>query len=120
MRLIISGVSMDRHWRRRTDRAVRTADAACTAVSESAAALGIVNDAGESRRRSKGDREIGWPACALSGQPTLYAAFIDIESPVVILLRRAVRFDDCGQHQYEPLTGPPPVQDRAPGPARKK
>jgi hypothetical protein len=56
---------------------------------------------------------------ALSGQPTLYAAFIDIESPVVIRLRRAVRFDDCGLDQYEPLTGPPPVQDRAPGPPRK-
>ena len=49
----------------------------------------------------------------------LYAAFIDIESPVVIRLRRAVRFDDCGLDQYEPLTGPPPVQDRAPGPPRK-
>jgi hypothetical protein len=56
---------------------------------------------------------------AINGQPALYAAFIEGQPPSVILLRRAVRFDDCGQDQYEPLPAPPPVDTRAPG-SRKK
>ena len=40
---------------------------------------------------------------AINGQPTLYAVFIDSQPPKVILLRLAVRFDDCAQDQYEPL-----------------
>jgi hypothetical protein len=64
-----------------------------------------------------------WTVClriVINGQPTLYAAFINSQPPTVILLRQAVRFDDCGQDQYEPLSSAPPVQDRPPGPPRKK
>jgi hypothetical protein len=64
-----------------------------------------------------------WMAClriAINGQPTLYSAFIDGEPPKVILLRLAVRFDDCAQDQYDPLPSVPPVQDRPAGPPRKK
>jgi hypothetical protein len=63
-----------------------------------------------------------WMAClriAIDGQPTLYAAFIEGQPPSVILLRRAVRFDDCGQEQYVPLPGAPPVDGRSPGPRKK-
>jgi len=59
-----------------------------------------------------------WMAClriAINGQPTLYAAFIEGQPPSVVLLRRAVRFDDCDHDQYDPLPGPPP-----PAPPRKK
>jgi hypothetical protein len=57
---------------------------------------------------------------AINGQPTLYAVFIEGHPPKVILLRRAVRFDECGQDQYEPLSGPPTFENRAPSPPRKK
>jgi hypothetical protein len=61
-----------------------------------------------------------WMAClriAIKGQPTLYSAFIDGEPPKVILLRLAVRFDDCAQDQYDPLPTVPPIQD---GPAGRR
>ena len=63
-----------------------------------------------------------WMACVritINGQPTLYAAFIEGQPPSLSLLRRAVRFDDCGQDQYEPLPGPPPVDGRSPSPRKK-
>jgi hypothetical protein len=61
-----------------------------------------------------------WMAClriAIKGQPTLYSAFIDGEPAKVILLRLAVRFDDCAQDQYDPLPTVPPIQD---GPAGRR
>jgi hypothetical protein len=64
-----------------------------------------------------------WMAClriVINGQPTLYAAFIDNPPPVVSILRRAVRFDDCDRDEYEAISSPPPVQDRPPRPPRKK
>ncbi len=64
-----------------------------------------------------------WMAClriAINGQPTLYAAFIEGQPPSVVLLRLAVRFDDCGQDQYEVLPGPPPIENRSPNRPRKK
>jgi hypothetical protein len=64
-----------------------------------------------------------WMAClrvAINGQPTLYAAFIEGQPPSVILLRRAVRFDDCGQDQYDPVPDPAPVDGRSPSRPRKK
>jgi hypothetical protein len=64
-----------------------------------------------------------WMAClrlAINGQPTHYAAFIEGQPPSVVLLRRAVRFDDCGQDQYEPLPGPPAVDGRSPSRPHKK
>jgi hypothetical protein len=64
-----------------------------------------------------------WMAClriAINGRPTLYAAFIEGQPPSVILLRRAVRFDDCGQDQYESLPAPPSIEDRSPSRPRKK
>jgi hypothetical protein len=57
---------------------------------------------------------------AINGQPTFYAVFIDSQLPKVILLRLAVRFDDCARDQYEPLIAAPPAQDRPVGPPRKK
>jgi hypothetical protein len=57
---------------------------------------------------------------AINGQPTLYAAFIEGQPPSVVLLRRAVRFDDCGQDQYEPFPDPPPVEVHSPSRPRKK
>jgi hypothetical protein len=61
-----------------------------------------------------------WMACmrvAINGEPALYAAFIEGQPPSVILLRRAVRFDDCSRDQYEPAPAPapPPVEARPPG-----
>jgi len=65
-----------------------------------------------------------WMVCLrieLNGQPTFYGAFIDSEPPRVSLLRRAVRIDECGQDQYEPLVvAPPPVEKSVPAPRRKK
>ena len=64
-----------------------------------------------------------WMVClriTINGQPTLYSALIESQPPNVILLRRAVRFDDCAQDQYEPLPGPPPAENRPKGPLRKR
>ena len=64
-----------------------------------------------------------WMAClriAIHGQPTFYAAFIDGEPPKVVLLRMAVRFDDCARDQYEPLPAAPSAQDRPASPPRRK
>jgi hypothetical protein len=64
-----------------------------------------------------------WMAClrvAINGEPALYAAFIEGQPPSVVLLRRAVRFDDCARDQYEPLPAPPPVVDGRSTGARKK
>ena len=64
-----------------------------------------------------------WMAClriTINGQPTLYSAFIEGQPPSLILLRRAVGFDDCGQDQYEPFPGPPPAENRPKGPLRKR
>jgi hypothetical protein len=74
---------------------------------------------------TRGPQMGDWMAClriAIHGQPMLYAAFIDGQPPKVILLRLAVRFDDCAQDQYEPIPLPPapPAQDRPPGPPRRK
>jgi hypothetical protein len=73
---------------------------------------------------TRGPQMGDWMAClriTINGEPTLYAAFIDSPPPVVSLLRRAVRFDDCSQDEYEPLSAPPPpVPDRPPRPSRKK
>jgi hypothetical protein len=72
---------------------------------------------------TRGPQMGDWMAClriVVNGEPTLYAAFIDNPPPVVSLLRRAVRFDDCDQDEYEPISSPPPVQDRPPGRNRKK
>jgi hypothetical protein len=72
---------------------------------------------------TRGPQMGDWMAClriAINGQPTLYAVFIDSQPPKVILLRLAVRFDDCAQDQYEPLPAAPPAQDRPAGPPRKK
>ena len=72
---------------------------------------------------TRGPQMGDWMAClriAINGRPTLYAAFIESEPPKVILLRSAVRFDDCAQDQYEPLPPAPPVQDRPASPPRKK
>jgi hypothetical protein len=72
---------------------------------------------------TRGPQTGDWMAClriVINGQPTLYAAFIDSPPPVVSLLRRAVRFDDCDRDEYEPLSSPPPAPDRPPGPPRKK
>ena len=72
---------------------------------------------------TRGPQMGDWMAClriAIHGQPTLYAAFIDGQPPKVILLRSAVRFDDCAQDQYEPLPPEPPAQDRPPGPQRRR
>ena len=63
---------------------------------------------------TRGPQLGNWMAClriTINGQPTLYAAFIDKEPPEVSLLRRAVRFADCGQDQYEPFSGPPPPEN---------
>lgn len=62
---------------------------------------------------TRGPQLGNWMAClriTINGQPTLYAAFIDKEPPEVTLLRQAVRFDDCGQDQYEPFSRPPPAE----------
>ena len=72
---------------------------------------------------TRGPQVGDWMAClriVINGQSTLYAAFIDSPPPVVNLLRRAVRFDDCDRDEYEPLLPPPPVETRPPGPRRKK
>ena len=72
---------------------------------------------------TRGPQMGDWMAClriAISGQPTLYAVFIDSQPPKVILLRLAVQFDNCAQDQYEPLPPAPPAQDRPAGPLRKK
>jgi hypothetical protein len=72
---------------------------------------------------TRGPQAGDWMAClriVINGQPTLYAAFIDSPPPVVSLLRRAVRFDNCDQDDYQPISSPPPVQDRSPGRPRKK
>jgi hypothetical protein len=64
-----------------------------------------------------------WMACvriSIKGQPTLYAAFIESQPPRVLQLRLGVRFDDCGQDQYEPFPGSPPAEIRPQGPLRKK
>ena len=87
-------------------------------VASASAALLEVSPLHPSRPPQMGD----WMAClrvAINGQPALYAAFIEGQPPSVILLRRAVRFDDCGQDQYEPLPAPPAVDARSPG-SRKK
>jgi hypothetical protein len=71
---------------------------------------------------TRGPQMGDWMAClriAIHGQPTLYTAFIDGQPPKVVLLRSAVRFDDCVQDQYEPLPPEPPA-DRPPGPPRRK
>jgi hypothetical protein len=72
---------------------------------------------------TRGPQMGDWMAClriVINSEPTLYAAFIDGPPPVVSLLRRAVRFDDCERDEYEPISSPPPVQDRPPGRPRKK
>jgi hypothetical protein len=78
-----------------------------------------ISPAHPSRAPQDGD----WMVCLrieLNGQPTLYAAFINSEPPKVTLFRRAVRFDDCGRDQYEPLvSGPPADQKRPPAPRKK-
>jgi hypothetical protein len=87
-------------------------------VPPASAALLEVSPLHPTRPPQMGD----WMAClrvAINGQPALYAAFIEGQPPSVTLLRRAVRFDDCGRDQYEPLPAPPPVDARAPG-SRKK
>jgi hypothetical protein len=88
-------------------------------VPPASAVLVEVSPLHPSRPPQMGD----WMAClrvAINGQPTLYAAFIEGQPPSVILLRRAVLFDDCGRDQYEPLPAPPPpVEARSPG-SRKK
>jgi hypothetical protein len=64
-----------------------------------------------------------WMAClriVINGQPTFYVAFIDSSPPVVSLFRRVVRFDDCDKTEYEPISSPPPVQDRPAGRPRMK
>jgi len=66
-----------------------------------------------------------WMAClriSVSGESVLYAAFIEGEPPQVILLRRAVRIDNCGNDEYEPFAGSAPADDRSKskGPVRKK
>ena len=66
-----------------------------------------------------------WVAClriSISGQPVLYAAFIEGQPPRVTLLRRAVRFDNCGNDQYEPFSGSASTDDRpqGKGPLRKR
>lgn len=66
-----------------------------------------------------------WMAClriSISGQPVLYSAFIEGQPPRVILLRRAVRFDNCGDDQYDPFSSSAPAADRpqGKGPLRKK
>jgi hypothetical protein len=64
-----------------------------------------------------------WMAClriSVNSQPMLYAAFIEGQPPRVLLLRMAVRFDDCGQDQYEPFSGSPPAETRPQGPLRKR
>jgi hypothetical protein len=74
-------------------------------------------------RPTRGPQMGDWMAClriAINGQPTLYAVFIDSQQPKVILLRLAVRFDDCAGDQYEPLIATPPAQDRQVRPPRKK
>jgi hypothetical protein len=66
---------------------------------------------------TRGPQLGNWMAClriTINGQPTLYAAFIDKEPPEVSVLRRTVRFDDCGQDQYEPFSGPPPPAESRP------
>jgi hypothetical protein len=88
-------------------------------VDPSSVGLVEISPLHPSRPPQNGD----WMAClriAINGQPTLYSAFIEGQPPSVILLRRAVRFDDCGQDQYEPLAGPPPIENRSPSRPRKK
>ena len=89
-------------------------------VDPSSVGLVEISPLHPSRPPQRGD----WMVClrlAISGQPTYYAAFIEGQPPSVVLLRRAVRFDDCGQdQQYEPVSGPPPVDGRSPGRAPKK
>jgi hypothetical protein len=74
-------------------------------------------------RRSRPPQDGDWMVCLrieLDGQPIPYAAFIDSEPPRVSLLRRAVRIDECGQDQYEPLVvARPPVEKSSPAPRRK-
>lgn len=85
-----------------------------TFVTPASVALVEVSPLHPSRPPQMGD----WMAClrvAINGQPALYAAFIEGQPPSVILLRRAVRFDDCSRDQYEPLPSPPPVDVRSPG-----
>jgi hypothetical protein len=87
-------------------------------VAPASVALVEVSPLHPSRPPQMGD----WMAClrvAINGEPALYAAFIEGQPPSVILLRRAVRFDDCSRDQYDPLPAPPPVDGRSPG-ARKK
>jgi hypothetical protein len=72
---------------------------------------------------TRGPQMGDWMAClriVINGQPTLYAAFIESQPPKVALLRLPVRFDDCDKDQYEPYSGPPPVEVRPPRTPRKK
>ena len=88
-------------------------------VDPSSVGLVEISPLHPSRPPQSGD----WMAClrlAINGQPTHYAAFIEGQPPSVVLLRRAVRFDDCGQDQYEPLPGPPAVDGRSPSRPHKK
>jgi hypothetical protein len=88
-------------------------------VDPSSVGLVEISPLHPSRPPQNGD----WMAClrlAINGQPTHYAAFIEGQPPSVILLRRAVRFDDCGQDQYEPLPDRPPVDGRSPSRPRKE
>src|SRR5262245_3929721 len=87
-------------------------------VTPSSVGLVEVSRLHPSRAPQAGD----WMAClriAINGQPALYAAFIEGQPPGVVLLRRAVRFDDCSQEQYVPLPAPPPVDARSPGAGKK-
>jgi hypothetical protein len=65
-----------------------------------------------------------WMAClriSIDGRPVLYAAFIEGSPPRVFLLRRAVRFDNCDQDQYEAISRSVPPGDRQEkGPLRKR
>ena len=88
-------------------------------VDPSSVGLVEISPLHPSRPPQNGD----WMAClriAINGQPTLYAAFIEGQPPSVILLRRAARFDDCGQDQYEVLPSSPPIENRSPRRPRKK
>jgi hypothetical protein len=87
-------------------------------VDRSSVGLVEVSSLHPSRPPQMGD----WMAClriAIKGQPALYAAFIEGQPASVVLLRRAVIFDDCGRDQYAPLPGPLPADGRSPSPRRK-
>jgi hypothetical protein len=57
--------------------------------------------------------------CPRKGCYSVSRLIVDGEPPKVILLRLAVRFDDCAQDQYDPLPTAPPIQD-GPAGCRKK